>query len=147
VDHIIGYTDNFGYSKIGDLSGLSANIEEEIVGILDGGLSHYRIGGVIGAANLNIGYQVNLHDSPVGTISSAKSSVCVFDRGPSITSFLDDTKIRGLSCFIYPKTYSRKDTPQLILIPMKYGQFKGLFDEGDLCELRINNSNNMVIAG
>lgn len=146
-DHIIGYAENLGHTTIGDLVGLSAETEErEVVGILDGGLSHYKLGGVIGASQLKRGIHVNLWDSAVGVVRDTKSGVSVFRRGPSITSFLDNMEIRGLSCFIYTKHYTRKKVPQLILIPKKYGQFKGLFNEGDQCEFRITSSNNTVKA-
>lgn len=146
-DHIIGYAENLGQAKIGDLVGLPAVSEEgKIEGILDGGLSHYKIGGVIGATELRQGTHVHLMESPVGTIRDTKFGASLFNRGPSITTFLNNTEIRGLSCFIYSKHYTRKKTPQLILIPKRYGQFKGLFNEGDLCELRISSNINMVKA-
>ncbi|MHA3963250.1 MAG: M23 family metallopeptidase [Candidatus Thorarchaeota archaeon SMTZ1-45] len=147
-DHIVGYAENLGQASIGDLVGLPAVSEdEELKGILDGGLSHYKIGGVIGSEHLREGTQVYLLDSSVGTIRKSKSGTTLFDRGPSITSFLDMTELRGLSCFIYSKHYTKRQVPQLILIPKRYGQFKDLFNEGDLHELRIVSSNNTVKAG
>jgi len=145
-DHIVGYTRNLDYSTIGNLSGISAKVEDEVVGILDGGLPHYKIGGVIGSPDLKEGYQVNLLDLPVGTVQNVKSSVSVFSRGPFFTPFLEDIELRGISCFLYPKQYTRKNIPQMILIPLKYGQFKGLFNEGDLCEFRVSSNINMVKA-
>jgi hypothetical protein len=130
---------------MGKLAGLSvANDESEVVGILDGGISHYKIGGVIGTSELEQGTRVSMLDTPIGTVRNTNSGVSVFRRGPSITSFLDNTLLRGLSCFIYTKHYVKKNVPQLILIPKTYGQFKMLFNEGDLCELRIESSNNTV---
>ena len=144
-DHIIGYAENLGHAKIGDLVGLPAVSEEgNIEGILDGGLSHYKIGGVIGATELEHGKHVHLTEFPVGTIRDTKPGASLFNRGPSIRTFLNNTEIRGLSCFIYSKHYTKKKTPQLILIPQIYGQFKGLFNEGDLCELRISGNINTV---
>ncbi|MHA1964542.1 MAG: hypothetical protein ACXACG_17550 [Candidatus Thorarchaeota archaeon] len=146
-DRIIGFADKLEHSTIGDLSGLAATIKDyTVVGIIDGGLSHYKIGGVIGTSGLAVESQIHLLESPVGTVRVIKSGVSIFMRGPSITSFLDDIEIRGLSCFIYSKHYTRKKTPQLILIPQRYGQFKGLFNEGDSCEFRIASRNNMVKA-
>jgi hypothetical protein len=146
-DHIVGYARNLEYSSIGNLSGLSAIVENEVVGILDGGLPHYKIGGVIGTTDLKEGYHVNLLNSPIGTVQQAKSGVGVFSRGPSITPFLDDVELRGVSCFIYSKHHTRQNIPQMILIPQKYGQFKGLFNEGDLCEFRVSSNINTVKAG
>jgi hypothetical protein len=146
-DNIIGYPRNLEHAEIQDLVGLSAtNQEGRIVGILDGGLSHYRLGGLIGTSQLKKGKHIKLVDAPVGIVHSSKPGASLFERGPVITSFLDDIELHGLSCFIYPKHYTRKKTPQLILIPKNYGQFKGLFDEGDLCELRITSNINTVKA-
>ena len=145
-DHIVGYARDLDYSSIGDLSGLAAVADNEVVGILDGGLPHYKIGGIIGTTDLKEGYHVNLLNSSVGTVQQAKSSVVVFSRGPSITPFLDDIELRGISCFIYPKQFTRQNIPQMILIPQKYGQFRGLFNEGDLCEFRVSGNINMVKA-
>ncbi len=146
-DHVIGYAENLGHTSIGDLIGLSATDEnKQITGILDGGLSHYKIGGVIGSDDYRLGSHVHLRDSSVGTVSYTKSGASLFRRGPLITAFLDQIELRGISCFIYTKHYTRKNTPQLILIPKIYGQFRGFFHEGDLCELRIINNSNMVKA-
>jgi len=146
-DHIIGYAENLGHASIGDLVGLPAtNGERELMGILDGGLSHYKIGGVIGTSDPQQGKQVYLADSSVGTVRNAKSGVCIFRRGPSITSYLDNIELRGLSCFIYSKHYAKNMTPQLILIPKRYGQLKGQLNEGDVCILRIDSDNNTVKA-
>jgi len=92
---------------------------------------------VIGSGVQKKGENVNLANSKVGTITECKQGTCVFSRGPSITTFLDKTEIRGLSCFIYPKQYTKKQTPQLILIPKQYGQFMDLFAEGEVYQLRI----------
>ena len=146
-DHIIGYTENLECSTIGDLSGLAATIENgHDVGIIDGGLSHYKIGGVIGTNDLKVGSQIKLSDSSIGSVRETKPGVSVFNRGPSIISFLNDTELRGLSCFIYPKQYTRKNIPQLILIPKRYGQFMGFFSEGETCELRFISNSNTVKA-
>ncbi|MFW9798449.1 MAG: hypothetical protein ACFFE2_15530 [Candidatus Thorarchaeota archaeon] len=146
-DHIIGYSMNLGHADIGNLVGLPAlGTDECVTGILDGGLSHYSIGGVIGASELPVGSQVYLFDTPVGTVSETKLGASLFRRGPSIEPFLDKTKIRGLSCFIYTKHYTRKQIPQLILIPEEYGQFLEIFQEGDLCKLHIRCDSNTVIA-
>ncbi|MFW9808555.1 MAG: hypothetical protein ACFFE6_04150 [Candidatus Thorarchaeota archaeon] len=146
-DNIIGYAESLDHSTVGDLVGLSAATKKErISGILDGGLSHYRIGGVIGASDLKKNDQVYLSDSCAGIVREAKSGASLFTRGPSIMSYLDNIELRGLSCFIYSRYYTKRKTPQLILIPKRYGQFNKIFNEGDLCELRITSRNNTVKA-
>ncbi len=137
-DNIVGYAEGLGHTSIGDLVGLSAITGNQMTtGILDGGFSHYRIGGVIGSSVLKKNDRVYLNDSSVGIVYQTKSGASLFRRGPSIRSYLDDTELRGLSCFIYSKYYTKRMTPQLILIPKKYGQFNRIFKEGDLCELNI----------
>lgn len=144
-DNIIGYAKNLGFSSIRDLYGLAASVSDRgDVGILDGGLSHYKIGGVIGTGSLPEGELVSLNGSAIGSISDVKSGASLFLRGPSLFAFLDNIELRGLSCFIYPKQYTKEGFPQLILIPKFYGQFTDLFQTGQVCELRLSSNNNMV---
>ena len=146
-DNIIGYPKVLDYAKVGDLTGLAAiSKEREVVGILDGGFSHYRLGGVIGTDQLQSGDHINLAGFPVGTVRDSKRGATVFKRGPSIITYLDETELNGISCFLYPKQFTKNKTPQLILIPKRYGEFKGVFNEGEVCKLRISHGSNMVKA-
>jgi murein DD-endopeptidase MepM/ murein hydrolase activator NlpD len=146
-DNIIGYANDLGHAKIGELIGHPAVGEgTKIEGILDGGFSHYKIGGVIGASSLEIGSSVNLMQHPLGRVAHAKPGASLFRRGPSVQAFLDEHEIHGLSCFIYTQHFTKKGRPQLILIPKQYGEFQGALNEGDICELRIAGGNNTVKA-
>ncbi len=147
VDNIIGYPQGLEHATIEDLTGVSAiDMQRKKVGILDGGLSHYRLGGVIGTEQLQVGEHVGFRNVVTGTVRETRKGVSVFERGPHINSYLDGREIRGLSCFIYPKNFTKKKIPQLILIPRNYGEFSGVINEGDFCQLRIQQSNNTVIA-
>lgn len=146
-DRLVGFPENLAHSTIGALSGLSATTDDgNVVGIIDGGLSHYKIGGVIGPREPIHSKHVSLNESAVGTITESRPSVCIFTHGPCITTYLDKTEIRGLSCFIYPRQYLKKKVPQLILIPKSYGQFNELFTEGEVYGFRILSDNNIVKA-
>ncbi len=147
VDNIIGYPKGLDHAAIRDLTGVAAvDMQRSKVGILEGGLSHYRLGGVVGTEQLQVGEQIGFGNVVTGTVRETRKSVSVFERGPHISSYLDGREIRGLSCFIYPKNFTKKKIPQLILIPKNYGELRGVINEGDICQLQIQQSNNTVIA-
>jgi murein DD-endopeptidase MepM/ murein hydrolase activator NlpD len=143
-DFVKGFPLNSEHAGLNGLVGLAAkNREDEILGILDGGLSHYKQGGVIGGFDIEPGTEVYFAGSSVGTQSKSNH----FLRGPSIRSFLDDHILRGLSCFIYPEMFTRKGVPPLVLVPQQYNQLKGIMNVGDVCNLRIEGKSNTVKAG
>ena len=146
-DNIIGYANGLKHARIGDLIGLPAVGDGmRVEGILDGGFSHYKIGGVIGTSKLVIGSSIHLTQHPVGAVAYTKPGASLFRRGPSVKTYLDGHEIHGLSCFIYTQHFTEKGRPQLILIPKQYGEFNGALNEGDVCELRIAGGNNTVKA-
>ncbi|PNX52843.1 MAG: hypothetical protein BV458_07520 [Thermoplasmata archaeon M9B2D] len=139
-DRAIGFSNDCSYSSIGDLVGLSANDEDSIaIGIIDGGLSHYQHGGVLGSKNTTEGGLVIVGGLPVGCIASKRDGVSYFKRGPSIMALLDGIVLRGLSCFVYPHHYTRKGIPQLILIPREYRGFRNLIENDSLGVLEIRS--------
>ncbi|MHA1943187.1 MAG: hypothetical protein ACW96M_02210 [Candidatus Thorarchaeota archaeon] len=142
-DYVKGFPRGLEHATISDLIGLAAkDVGNHIVGIIDGGLSHYKQGGVVGGYAIQKTTKVHIAGIPVGTMSSSNR----FLRGPAISSFLDDHKLRGLSCFIYPDNYARKGATPLILVPRRYNEFKGLIQDGDVCQLQIRSKNNTVKA-
>ncbi len=142
-DYVKGFPRGLKHASINDLIGLAAgDMSDHIIGILDGGLSHYHHGGVVGGTNLQEKTSVYIAGIPVGTMSSSNR----FRRGPAIASFLDGHQIRGLSCYIYPKLYARKGTTPLVLVPRRYNEFTGLIEDGDVCQLQIRSENNTVKA-
>jgi len=146
-DCIIGYPRDLSHTTIGQFSGLSAIDEGSmIVGILDGGLSHYKHGGVIGHENGRVSSPIKLQNLPVGQIQQSLKGASFFTRDPSVSSFLNGKALRGLSCFIYPKQYIKHGTPPLILVPRVYNEFNGVLSEGDVCNLKLESANNTVIA-
>ena len=146
-DHIIGYPRNLSITSIGGFYGLSAfDNESNIVGIIDGGLSHYRHGGIIGHTFPIEGSLVGLRNLPAGMIRYPLKGASFFQRGPSLSCFLNDKKLRGISCFIYPKQFKKQGVPQLVLVPKVYREFIGTVSEGELCKLKIDSYNNMIKA-
>lgn len=146
-DSIIGYPRNISYSSIGRFTGLSAfDSESKIVGIIDGGLSHYKHGGIIGHTNAVEDSFIGLSNLPAGVILRSLKGASFFRRGPKIASFLNGRELRGLSCFIYPKQYNKHGIPQLVLVPKFYREFIGTISEGEICELKIISCNNTIKA-
>lgn len=146
-DHIIGYPKSFKHTQIGNYGGLSAIDENSnIIGILDGGISHYPHGGVIGHEEAKLNSNIKLQGRSVGVIQGSLIGASFFNRGPSIKCYLDDRMIRGLSCFVYPKKYNKQGIPPLVLVPKEYREFIGKVSEGDVCILALDSDNNMVKA-
>lgn len=128
--HAIGYPQQDIHTEIGDLSGLSAqDASGSAMGIIDGGLSHYQHGGVLGRNSIDAGEAVCVGNNQVGTAASSRGRVTYFRRGPSIRTSFDGIELRGLSCFLYPPQYKRRGMPQLILIPKRYGGFRHLLED------------------
>ncbi|TFG31359.1 hypothetical protein EU527_12660 [Candidatus Thorarchaeota archaeon] len=144
-DNIIGYPLGFNQTIIGDFQGLSAIGQSgDIIGLLDGGLSHYKHGGVIGLIDAEVETAVSLEKTPIGILSKKMQGAWHFNTGPAVSPTLDGHELRGLSCFIYPKFFTSNQISQLILIPKHYGQFRGIFQEGDIAELNILRCNNRI---
>ncbi|TFH05220.1 MAG: hypothetical protein E4H14_13175 [Candidatus Thorarchaeota archaeon] len=146
-DSITGYPRNLSHTTIDGYTGLSAiSNETKVIGILDGGLSHYKHGGVIGQTSAINGSLVRIQKIPVGTVRQSLKGASFFLRDPSISSYLDGKKLRGLSCFIYPKNFVRYEVPRLLLVPQTYGEFVRFVSEGDVCELKIDSASNTIKA-
>ena len=146
-DYIIGYAKDLSHTSIGNFFGLSAfDIESNIVGLLDGGLSHYNHGGVIGHTDAIEGSVVGLSKLPTGMIRSSLKGASFFQRGPKISSFINGNELRGLSCFIYPQQYKKQGVPRLVLVPKSYKEFSGNISQGEMCNLSIVSCNNMIKA-
>jgi hypothetical protein len=142
-DFVSGYSKGFGWASYGNLKGLPASDSEgSVIGILDGGIPHYKHGGIIGGRNLEIGEDVFLTNTLVGTATHSNK----FRRGPVVSAFIDGQRLRGISCFIYPTSYSRFGRQPLILVPQRYDQFTGSMKEGDTAVLQLGGENNRVKA-
>jgi hypothetical protein len=142
-DRAIGYSKDCSFTSIGDINGLSAYDENgSALGIIDGGLSHYQHGGVIGKQNTKEGDLVHFGGYPVGMIATRRDRVSHFQRGPSIKATINGLELLGLSCFLYPPQYSRKGTPQIILIPREYRGFRNLIENDSIGILEISGCSN-----
>ncbi|MHA1614116.1 MAG: hypothetical protein ACTSW7_05945 [Candidatus Thorarchaeota archaeon] len=146
-DCIIGYPRNLSVTSIDGFYGLSAfDNESKIVGIIDGGLSHYKHGGIIGHTFPIEGSLVGLNNLPAGIIHYPLNGASFFQRGPSLSCSLNDNKLRGISCFLYPKQFKKQGVPQLVLVPKIYKEIIGTVSEGEVCKLKIDSCNNMIKA-
>ncbi len=146
-DNIIGYPRNLSVTSIDGFYGLSAfDNESKIVGIIDGGFSHYKHGGIIGHKFPIEGSLVGLNNLPAGMIRNPLNGASFFERGPSLSCYLNDNKLRGISCFLYPKQFKKQGVPQLVLVPNFYREFIGTISEGEVCKLKIDSCNNMIKA-
>ncbi len=142
-DCAVGFPCANAYSALGDLVGLSAKNESgSTIGIIDGGLSHYQHGGVLGSKKTKEGELVNIGGLPVGRIASRRNGISYFKRGPSIVASFDGIRLRGLSCFIYPHNYTKRGIPQLILIPREYRGFRNLIEKDSFGMLEIKSLSN-----
>ncbi len=144
-DNIIGYAKEFNYVKIGKYYGISAIHENGCIsGILDGGISHYKHGGVIGSDKIKPGTTIRLGNIPIGFVSKAMHGASFLQRNSQMIPYIDGHELLGLSCFIYPRFYTKKDVPQLVLVPKKYGQFRRHYNENDVLSLELHVNNNRI---
>ena len=142
-DCAIGFSRESSFTSVGDLVGLSAySGSGSALGIIDGGLSHYQHGGVLGSKKTKEGELVNIGGLPVGCIASKRKGLSYFKRGPAIVATFDGIELRGLSCFVYPHHYTKKGVPQLILIPREYRGFRNLIENNSLGILEIRSLSN-----
>jgi murein DD-endopeptidase MepM/ murein hydrolase activator NlpD len=140
-DNIMGYPKDFLHLEIGNYSGLSAlDTSSSELGIIDGGLSHYNHGGVIGHENVHVDSIIGLQNIPVGVVHQSMEYASYFWQSHAVISYLDNNKLRGLSCFIYPKKWLKKGVPPLILVPKSYGEFTNKCAEGDVLMLKLESN-------
>jgi hypothetical protein len=142
-DYVKGFPRGVEHATLSDLVGLAAMDKKDmILGIIDGGLSHYKQGGVVGGSNIKKSTQIYFAGSAVGSIIDSNR----FLRGPAIKSYLEGHNLRGLSCFIYPSSFTKKGVPPLVLVPNQYDQFRGMIEVGEVCQLQVRSQNNTVKA-
>jgi len=144
-DHIVGYPKNLDYVSVGQYKGISANHENgKTIGILDGGIPHYKHGGVIGSFRIDVSSKINLEDVQVGSVVQSMHGASYFRRHSPLIPYIDNHELRGLSCFVYTKRYTKRGIPQLVLVPKYYSQFDGAYEEGDVLALELHIDNNRI---
>ncbi|MFX1484076.1 MAG: hypothetical protein ACFFCP_12925 [Promethearchaeota archaeon] len=142
-DFVKVFSKDFTAVTIGHLTGLAAMDSNGLVqGILDGGISHYKHGGIVGESGIECGYEVYLGNVPIGRMYDSNR----FLRGPSCVAYLNSQRIKGISCFVYPGLYSRRGQQPIVLVPQYYGQFRDTLAEGDIAILKIAGESNTVKA-
>jgi hypothetical protein len=145
-DRAIGYSKQSSRTSIGNITGLSAhNQSGSATGVIDGGLSHYEHGGIIGKQDINEHESVYFGSHSVGTITYSRNGVSRFQRGPSIKASFNEHELRGLSCFLFPPQYTKNGTPQIILIPREYRGFRNLIENGNVGILEISSCSELRV--
>lgn len=146
-DNIIGYPTEFLHAEIGGYNGLAAmDADSKTLGILDGGISHYRHGGVVGHEKESVGSIIHLQNIPIGTVQQSMNYASFFQRNTSVLSYLNGILLRGLSCFIYPKQYTKKGVSPLVLVPKVYDEFTNSIAENEVLILKFESDINTIIA-
>ncbi|MHA2213709.1 MAG: hypothetical protein ACW992_11175, partial [Candidatus Thorarchaeota archaeon] len=134
-DFMVAHCPGIEHIKSGDLLGHAAfSGHSRDFGILDAGVAHYPIGGVLGLTG-NIGDDVALWDTPIGQCRNDLQHSCTFGSNEQLTFMIDDTEIHGLSFFVLTKKQSHRGSPPVTLIPKKSGGFKNMMSVGDVLEL------------
>ena len=144
-DNIVGYPKNLDYVSIGQYKGISAIHENaNTIGIIDGGIPHYKHGGVIGSFGVEAGSTIKLQGIQIGSIEQSMQGASYFHRHSPLIPYVDDHELWGLSCFVYTNFYARSGIPQLVLVPKYYSQFDRTYKEGDVLTLELRVDNNRI---
>jgi hypothetical protein len=142
-DRVIGYLKENASTRINEITGLPACDQSgSVVGIIDGGISHYQHGGIIGKHYLEEGDSVYLAGHAIGNVISSRNGVSHFRKGPAIRATLNGLELRGLSCFLYPHQYTKNGNRQIILIPREYRGFRNLIENNSVGILEISGCSN-----
>ncbi|MFW9800862.1 MAG: hypothetical protein ACFFD9_10525 [Candidatus Thorarchaeota archaeon] len=130
---LTGVLTNWSYARVGDLYGHLALVEgASDVGILDGGVPHYNHGGIVGGANDCEGRNVVVWSKQIGLVTAIHHSFLQFETSSTFTPKVDDIPILGISCYLFSRSQTVKGMPPIYMIPEKYGQFEGVYNEGDV---------------
>ncbi|MFQ5833489.1 MAG: hypothetical protein ACE5H4_12350 [Candidatus Thorarchaeota archaeon] len=133
TDIMTGVFAEWSYVRAGNLFGHLALVDgASDVGILDGGVPHYNHGGFVGRALDVGGRNVDAWSSQVGVVTTAYHNFLQFDTSSTFRPKVDDIPIHGISCYIFSRSQTFKGMPPIYLIPEKYGQFVGEYNEGDV---------------
>ena len=142
-DNVVGYPKGFLHLEIGNYVGLAAiDTNSKALGILDGGLSHYKHGGVIGHEKVQVDSIIGLQNVEVGIVKQSMEHASFFRRSRPVVSFLNNNEFRGLSCFIYPKKWTQNGIPPLVLVPKSYREFVNKIAEGEVLILKLESKKN-----
>lgn len=138
-DIVTAVSRDYPSCNIGDLAGLvGITSDSKTSGVLDGGIPHYKHGGLWAGSQPMIGETVSLWNYPIGRISNTTTEYCIFKRGPQLKFKIDGMPVKGLSCFIFsPSQLIHKLVP-LMIIPIQRGQFVKKLNEGDACVLSLH---------
>ncbi|MHA2140045.1 MAG: hypothetical protein ACXADF_01085 [Candidatus Thorarchaeota archaeon] len=135
-DIVVCTSRDYSYASNGSYTGHHVS-GGQMRGILDAGVPHYKIGGVVGDSTQNIAGQVNAWSNGIGNMSSSTGALKQFKIRPTIRIVLDGELMNGISTHLYPNKQLVKGIPPIFLIPRRYGQFVGTLKSGDQVILTI----------
>lgn len=139
-DRVIVHSKDLPRASSRDLVGLAGGTADcGVTGILDGGFSYYDHSGLVGNGDLARGCLLFLLSHCVGELDFTFCDAHHFARTGDLDVTVDDSRVRGLSSFVYPMRSIRRGKLLVVIVPSRYDQFRGVLTEGDVCEVRINS--------
>lgn len=144
-DSVVCISGDYPEVQAGDLCGHLAYTESmQALGILDGGIPHYKQGCIVGS---HLGENVKETGTPVmawnttiGKIRTPSGGRLPYQTNESIDVTLEGIALRGLSCYVFTDAQRIKGCLPLICIPEKYDSLSGHFRQGDIVEMEIQDS-------
>lgn len=124
--------------RCGDLVGHAAyDSGGQAIGVIDGGVPHYRRGGVHRCGSEPADRQVFVWGHCIGLVTQTHAGSLRYATTEGTQATVNRTKMRGVSFFLYPNRRLVHGCVPLVLIPEARGGFHGLLSEGDSVTLRL----------
>jgi len=146
-DYVIGVSKDTSIASDGRLFGHSAHtMKNNLLGIIDAGLPHYKLGGIYANNTLDIGERITGWKTNIGKITLQNTGISLFSMNNQLGVFLDETPVKGISCFLYSKCQLIKGQIPIHIIPQQYGSLPRKLQEGDSFTLTFSESNSDVVG-
>lgn len=100
-------------------------------GIIDAGFPHYKHGGFMHATPVDNREQVFGWGLGIGIINRSSGFISGFVTNRKREVLLDDTLVRGISCFLYSKYQLVKGQIPIQIIPQQYDSLSVNLQDGD----------------
>jgi hypothetical protein len=144
-DYVVCISDDYPEAHAGDLCGHIAYRQNgRALGILDGGIPHYKQGCIIGTAvpkdSADSVFPITAWDTEVGISKMITGTRLTYKTNQSIELTLGSIALRGLSCYVFTDAQRIRGHVPLICIPQHYDSLSGHFRQGDIVEMKIRDS-------
>ncbi len=138
-DYMVVFPNSAFYASSDDLSGhLCTDRNHNSLGIVDAGYPHYSHGGVIGFRKQHVKEGlVCFRGRELGVLDVVGEACSRFRMSSSAQVMVQDVPLRGISFFIYPKSYVSRGRVPLVLIPNQRGGFSNDFGCGNTFALTL----------